>query len=269
MNEILALLTRHGEAVVFVAAFLEQIGAPIPAIPVIVVAGAVAATTGGGVASLLVLAVAGALLADVVWYVLGRRYGYRILGLLCRVSLSPDSCVRKTETFFDRWGYLSLAFAKFVPGYSVVAPPLAGALPRASFPRFLLYDAVGAVLWAGASLAAGVLLHDAIEDVLEALEALGGWAVVLLASALVLFVLFKWWERRRFYRTLQLARISPAELRERLTSGPAVVVLDVRSPSAQRHDPRSVPGARMASEDRIEIALRDVDPAQEIVLYCT
>lgn len=269
MNEILDLLTRHGRAVVFVIAFLEQIGAPVPAIPVLIVAGALAANAGGGILPLLALAVAGALLADLMWFFLGRRYGYRVLGLLCRISLSPDSCVRQTESFFERWGFVSLVFAKFIPGFSIVAPPLAGALPRATLARFILYDGIGAIVWAGVSLAAGVIFRGAIERLLEALADLGGWAVVLLAAALLLFVLFKWWERRRLYRTLRMARISVEELRERMSGEIPVVILDVRSAAAQKADPRRIPGALVLPAEELERGLDAIEREAEIVLYCT
>ncbi len=269
MHEILALLARHGAAVVFLFAFLEQIGAPVPAIPVLVVAGAVAATGGTSVMPLLALAVAGALLADTIWFLLGRRYGSRVLGLLCRVSLSPDSCVRQTETLFGRWGFPSLLVAKFVPGFSVVAPPLAGALPHSTWRRFLVWDAAGAIIWAGASLGAGVLFHGAIEQVLDALESLGGTALLILVLGLAAFIALKWWERRRLFRKLRMARISPRELEERMRGGGPVVVLDVRHEAAQRADPARIPGALIVSPDEIEERLGRGEPDREIVLYCT
>lgn len=269
MNEILDLLTRHGRSIVFVIAFLEQIGAPVPAIPVLVVAGALAANAGEGILPLLALAVAGALLADLIWFFLGRRYGYRVLGVLCRISLSPDSCVRQTDAFFEQWGFLSLVVAKFIPGFSIVAPPLAGALPRATVARFVLYDGIGAIVWAGISLAAGVVFREAIERVLEALTDLGGWAGVLLAAAFLLFVLFKWWERRRLYRTLRMARISVGELRERMSGDVPLVILDVRSGTAQTADPRRIPGALVLLAEELEQRLGTIDNHAEIVLYCT
>jgi membrane protein DedA with SNARE-associated domain len=269
MNEIVALLTRHGAAVVFAVAFLEQIGAPVPAIPVIIVAAAVAANTGGSLSVLVILAVAGALIADTIWFFLGKRHGYRVLGFLCRISLSPDSCVRKTETFFDRWGMLSLIFSKFVPGFSLIAPPMAGALPQMTWRRFAAYDTAGALIWAGASVAAGVLFRRAIDRLLDSLAELGNWALIVLGSALAIYLLYKWWERHRFYKQLRLSRIAVDELRERISSGGPVVILDVRSPAAQKRDPQRIPGARMTQAEDLDATLAGVDQHQEIVLYCT
>src|SRR5436190_1596402 len=130
----------------------------------------------------LIAAVFASLIADLIWYELGRRYGYRILRTLCRISLSPDSCVRDTEARFERWGLKSLLIAKFIPGFSTVAPPLAGAA-RQSRAAFLLYDGVGALIWAGAAVAAGRLFFRAIDRVLLALENLGWWAGLLIGSA--------------------------------------------------------------------------------------
>ena len=269
MAEILSLLQKYGPAIVLVAAFLEQIGAPVPAIPILIVAGAVAASSGASVLQLLGLAFVGALLADTLWFLLGRRFGYRALGFLCRVSLSPDSCVRQTETFFERWGLASLIFAKFIPGFSIIAPPLAGSLPRASYWRFLLFDSIGALIWAGASLSAGILFRDAIDRLLGALARLGGWALVLLGSALALFVIWKWWERRRFYQFLRTARISVAELRQRMDSGQPPTILDVRTDSQRRRDPRTIPGALAINAAEMDTALSNIDRAGEVVLYCT
>jgi len=263
------LLARHGAGVVFVVAFLEQIGAPVPAIPVIIVAGGVSAAAGHSILWLFFLAMAGALIADSLWFFLGRHYGYRVLGFLCRISLSPDSCVRRTETFFAKWGFQSLLVAKFIPGFSIVAPPMAGTIRSSGYLRFILWDGAGAAIWAGSSLAIGVLFHDAIDRTLNALAELGTQAVVLIASLLALFVLIRWWKRRRFFQFLRMARITPDALRERMASGPSVVILDVRSAVAQAADPGRIPGALMLDPDDLEARLKDVSPHEEIVLYCT
>lgn len=269
MQQILLLLGRHGAGVVFVIAFLEQIGAPVPAIPVIIVAGGVSAAAGHSILWLFSLAMAGALIADSLWYFLGRRYGYRVLGFLCRVSLSPDSCVRRTETFFTKWGFQSLLVAKFIPGFSIVAPPMAGTIRSSGYLRFILWDAAGAAIWAGSSLAVGVIFRHAIDRTLNALAELGTQALLLIFLLLALFVLFKWWERRRFFQFLRMARITPEALRERMATGPALVILDVRSAAAQAAEPGRVPGALMLDPDDLESRLEAIPRHEEIVLYCT
>lgn len=269
MDEITALLTRYGPLVVLAVSFLEQVGAPVPAIPVLMVAAALSISDVPSFFQLLALSVAGALAGDLLWYSLGSRYGYRVLAVLCRISLSPDSCVRNTETFFERWGLISLTFAKFIPGYSIVAPPLAGASHRTTFGRFLFFDLIGATLWAATALLLGVTFGGAIGKTLSELEELGGWALLLIGAALALFILVKWWQRRRFYRELRMARISPAELRDRLTRNHTTVILDARSPSEQRRDPRTIPGALLLDPDAPDAVLKGIASESEIVLYCT
>jgi hypothetical protein len=190
------------------------------------------------------------------------------LKTLCRVSLSPDSCVRQTESLFERWGMPSLLFAKFIPGFSTVAPPLAGAL-GASPASFLVYDAGGALLWAGAGVGGGMLFHRAIDRVLVFLTSIGSWAIVILAGALALFVAYKWWQRRRFYKMLRMARITVDELWRLIEDGQSPIVLDVRTAGARSADPRRIPGAAVLDASEIDARLQELSRDREIILYCT
>src|ERR1043166_7670227 len=199
MAKLIHYLVRCGVSLFFLNVFAEQIGAPVPAVPTLIVAGALARN--GQMSSthmILIASVAASLIADWIWFLLGRHYGYRILRTLCRISLSPDSCVRDTEARFERWGLKSLLFAKFIPGFSTVAPPLAGAGKRG----------IAALLWAGLAVGTGRLFHRQIAEVMAWLEAMGGWALIAVGSALALFVFFKWWQRARFLKQLRIARVS-------------------------------------------------------------
>jgi len=267
-NRLAALVLRHGVPLVSLNVFLEQIGVPIPAVPTLIVAGAL--TRGGKMSSTHVMigALIASLVADWIWFLLGRVYGYRILRLLCRISLSPDSCVRETEANFERWGMKSLLVAKFIPGFSTVAPPLAGATRRGTL-EFLLYDAGGALLWAGSAVAAGRVFHHAIDQILQRIDSRGGCAVVLVLGIIVLWVLMKWWQRARFLKKLRVARIKPEDLRAMLERGEEPVVLDVRTSSLRTRDPRRIPSAIVASAEDIGQRLGDVPLDREIVLYCT
>src|SRR5438034_2203964 len=226
MARLIHLVVVYGVPLIFLNVFLEQIGAPVPAAPTLIVAGALSREGRMSSTHVLIAAVLASLVADWVWFLLGRHYGYRILRLLCRISLSPDSCVRDTEAKFERWGLKSLLIAKFIPGFSTVAPPLAGAAKRSTF-AFLLYDGIGAILWAGSAVAAGRAFHRAIDRVILALENLGGWALVILALAVALFIMAKWAQRVSFYRRLRMARIHVHELKAMLDRGEKPVVLDV------------------------------------------
>ncbi len=269
MSRLIRYVVRYGVSLVFLNVFAEQIGAPVPAVPTLIVAGALARD--GKISSthiVLIAAVAASLIADWIWFLLGRRYGYRILRTLCRISLSPDSCVRDTEARFERWGLKSLLFAKFVPGFSTVAPPLAGAAKHGTF-AFLLYDGAGALLWAGAAVATGRLFHRQIGEIIAWLEAMGGWAVAIVGFALALFVLAKWWQRAQFLRRLRIARVSVAELKGMIDRNENPVVLDVRTLSSRTHEPRRIPTARVTNADEIDTTIAAISPDQEIVLYCT
>ena len=260
MTRLVQLLIKHGTPFVFINVFLEQIGAPVPAVPTLIVAGALSRENQISSTRVLVASVVASLIADLLWFALGRRYGYRILRVLCRISLSPDSCVRETEVRFERWGLKSLLIAKFIPGFSTVAPPLAGA-GKQSTAAFLIYDGIGAILWAGAAVAAGRAFHHAINDIVKALENLGWWAILALTFALALVVIVKWAERRRFYKQLRMARVSIQELKEMIDRGEAPLIIDARNPAARKRDPRKIPNALTAD---------DTLPAgREIVIYCT
>jgi len=268
MNEILALLAQYGVLLVFVCALLEQLGAPIPAIPILIVAGALAAGGHLSVLQAFAAAMVGAVFADVVWYAAGRRYGHRVLRLLCRLSLSPDSCVRQTERFFIRWGVGSLVVAKFVPGLSTVAPPLAGAMglrPGA----FMVFNSLGAAVWAGSALLLGWLLADQIDSLIEFLARMGGYALSALAALLALYMVVKWWERHRFLEQLRAARIGVEDLYGMIKRGETPLVLDVRSEAALGLDRRRIPGALMVDPDAPDTHLVELPRDQEIIIYCS
>src|SRR5438874_1577904 len=159
MARLVHYIIVYGIPLIFLNVFLEQIGAPVPAVPTLIVAGALSRAGQMSSTHVLIAAVIASLIADYAWFLLGRHYGYRVLRTLCRISLSPDSCVRDTEASFERWGLKSLIVAKFIPGFSTVAPPLAGAT-RAGTLVFLAFDALGAIVWAGAAVAAGRAFHS-------------------------------------------------------------------------------------------------------------
>ena len=268
MKTLVSLLLAHGTSLVFVNVLLEQLGLPVPAVPTLVVAGALAADGHLSFAMLLLAAFVPTVAADSLWFLLGRRYGQRILKALCRVSLSPDTCVRQTEGVFEKYGLASLLFAKFVPGYSTVAPPLAGAAGT-PYPRFLLFTSGGTLLWAGSGLLLGLVFHGAVDRVLAFLSSLGGWAFVVLAGGLLLYIAFKWHQRRRFYRFLRMARIRVHDLRNLMDAGEAPVVVDVRSRAARQRDPRRIPGARTIDLEDLDAQIALLPADREIVLYCT
>ncbi|HLE04701.1 MAG TPA: DedA family protein, partial [Anaerolineales bacterium] len=154
MNEAFQFLLRYGYAVLFGFVFAEQLGLPIPAIPVLLAMGALVGAGHFSLAIAIPVALLAALLSDVIWYQLGRYRGPSVLNLICRISLEPDSCVRRTENVFASHGARALLFAKFIPGLSTAAPPLAGIF-RMRLPRFLIWDGAGTLLWIGTFVGTG------------------------------------------------------------------------------------------------------------------
>jgi membrane protein DedA with SNARE-associated domain len=269
MHELVAQLSRYGVALIFANVFLEQIGAPIPALPTLIVAGAFAAHGRMHLAAILLVALAASLIADAIWYLIGRRQGHRVLKTLCKISLSPDTCVRSTEMMFEKAGMPSLLYAKFIPGFSTVAPPLAGITGR-SLGAFLVWDGLGTLLWAGSGVALGLLFHNAVQRVIGYLETLGFWAVVILGAGLAAVVILKWHERRKARTLLDIARMSVAELKRRLQEDqPPPLIVDVRNRAAHRYDPRRIPGAIRMAVDELDEKVDQLPRDREIVLYCT
>src|SRR5215469_6411377 len=152
------LIAQYGPALVFINVLAGSLGLPVPAMPALVLFGAMAAmhpgSIGQQVAPVLGLAIFAMLIGDSVWFMAGRLYGGNTLKTLCKLSLSRDTCVKKTERFFGRWGVRVLAVAKFVPGLSIVSIPMAGAMGT-PYRTFLAYDSIGATLWSGLGLVLG------------------------------------------------------------------------------------------------------------------
>ena len=266
MNQLIMLLQEYGLGLVFVNVLALQAGLPVPAYPVLIVAGAYAAMGGSPLWQLVAVAVAAALVADTGWYTAGRNFGLRILGVLCRMSLSPDTCVRQTESIFQRFGPASMLFAKFVPGFASVATALAGAL-RLSYWKFVLFDAGGAALWSGVAIALGYVFRGAIEDVMNRLSALGKYGLMIVIAGFVVWILVKWWRRYLFVRQLRMDRVSVEELREMMERNQVQALVDVRSAITQAATGR-IPGARAIDMQRIAEGFDGVPVDGEVVLYC-
>jgi membrane protein DedA with SNARE-associated domain/rhodanese-related sulfurtransferase len=269
MQNLVGLIAQYGLWFVGLHVFIEQAGVPLPVYPTLIVAGALVAHADYSTAQLLLVAVSAALLADLGWYFAGSRFGRPVLRTLCRISLSPDSCVRQTETIYLRWGAPSLLVARFIPGFGAVAAALAGAIHTRLW-LFVLCDAAGALLWTGVAVALGLLFRNAVNDVLDVLEQLGKWGLVTVAAAFAIVIALKWWQRRRFYRQLRMARVSVEELSAMLERGERPAVLDVRPPASQSLSGR-IPGAHTVSNDTLEqdfAALDKIVPDGEVIVYC-
>src|SRR5256885_2227648 len=201
MGDVTQFFVQHGGLVLFAAVFAEQVGLPIPAIPVLLAAGALAGAGQLNLGMAVALGVAACLAGDFIWYYLGRYRGRHVLNMLCRISLEPDSCIRRTETFFGRHGMWSLVIANFIPGLSTVTPALAG-LFGVSVARFLFYNGLGALLWTVAYITPGYLFSDQIEQIAAQAARFGGSFVALIVGALALYIAYKYINRQLLLRKL-------------------------------------------------------------------
>lgn len=269
MNELLPVLERYGTALLFLFVLVEQTGLPLPAAPALLAAGALAGFGKLSFAAALLAAATATTLADSLWYHLGRSRGQWILRLLCRLSLEPANCVRRTHHWFGRYGEKALLVAKFIPGFGTASVALSG-MTRMPWPRFLLWDSAGSLLWAGCYMALGWLFRNQLELVVLRLEQTGTGLAWTLAGLVVLGSALKFWGRRRFLRQLREARITPEELWEKLGRGENVVIVDLRR-SAEWGDSGAtvVRGAIRIAPEELEARHQEIPRDREIILYCT
>ena len=269
MSGLFHFVLRHGYLFLFAAVLVEQAGLPVPAVPVLLTMGALVGMGRFSLATSIAVAVAACLVADVVWYRLGRRYGSSILRLVCRITLEPDSCVRRAETVFAREGARTLLYAKFVPGLSTVATPVAG-LARLSPGRFLLWDGAGALIWVTTYFLLGFVFSRQLEKVVEATRVLGARSVAAVVGGLALYVIWKLDQRRRFLRGLEIARIAPEELLAMMQSGREdVVVVDLRNALEREGDGAAVPGAIVLSPEELDERHHEIPRDRDVIVYCT
>jgi membrane protein DedA with SNARE-associated domain/rhodanese-related sulfurtransferase len=266
-HQLFLAIGQYGLIIVFLNVLLDQVGLPLPAVPTLVVAGAIAAQGHLPLAPLFAWSVIACLIADCGWYVIGQIYGMRVLKVLCRISLEPDSCVSQTQSRFERWGVNSLLIAKFVPGLAIIAPPMAGAM-KIGWLKFLALSVASAVLWVGSALVAGTLFKTQIEGFLIRVDDIGSTAALIIGAALAVYVAYKWWQRTRFYASLRMARITVNELYDLMQAGAKPVIVDVRSATARALDPHFIPGARSIPLDDMATHIEDLPRDREIILYC-
>jgi len=266
ITETIQFVERHGYALLFFWVLAEQGALPIPSLPLLVAAGALVRTGRMHGPAAIACCIAGALIADSVWFFFGRRRGKRVLRFLCRLSLSPDSCVRTTENAFHKYGLKTLLIAKFIPGLNAVAAPLAGDSGIGMAP-FLAVDALGVAIWSATYLGVGYLFADQLELALTYVEQLGSGLGILVAGLFAAWILWKLIQRRRFLKQLDVARITPEELRGRIDAGEDLYIVDLRS--GLETDSSSVPGAFRFSAEDLTAGSQQIPRDREIILFCS
>jgi membrane protein DedA with SNARE-associated domain len=266
MHHPAEFLIHYGYILVFLWLLAEQGALPLPSLPLLLACGALVRTGQLHPVGILLSGMAACLVADNVWFELGRRRGGKVLRLLCRLALEPDACVRKTENAFVKYGVNSLLVSKFLPGLNAVAGPMAGSsgVRRA---RFLVFDTLGALIWLSTYLGLGYIFSDQLEEV-------GAYAARTMSRLIVLAIAltggwigWKYFQRQRFLRKLSVARITPQELLRMLDAGEDVMVLDLRGEQESAND--AIPGSLRVSSLELEERHATIPRDRDIILFCS
>jgi membrane protein DedA with SNARE-associated domain len=268
MAQTLQFVIHYGYWLLFATVLAEQLGLPIPAVPALLAMGALSGLGDFSFGVSLLVAFLACVSADFVWYYLGRTRGQSILNLLCRLSLEPDYCVSRTKGLFGRYGDKGLLVAKFLPGFSTVAPPMAG-LTRMSAHRFLILDGAGALMWTATFLGIGYLFRKQLEQAAEVLLRFGSSFGTMIAFVLALYAVWQLIERRKFLLSLRAARVTPEEVMARLKAGEPLVILDLRLRDDIQSDPLGLPNAIHFTLEELEARHGEIPRDREIVLYCS
>ncbi len=259
-------MVRHGYALLFFWILAEQAALPLPSAPLLLACGALAKDGRLSPHLILLTGMSACAIADNVWFLMGRLKGIRVLRFICRVALEPDSCVRQTETAYQRFGSRSLLIAKFVPGLNAVSAPLAG-ISGLRFSRFVLFDTLGAALWISAFTGLGYVFSDQLDKVGDVAARMGSWVAVAAVALLSIWIGWKYWQRQRFLKKLAIARITATELRAKLEAGEEIVVVDVRS--TLESDDDTVPGALRIPLEELETRHGDIPRDRDVILFCS
>ncbi len=269
LDTALALLATHGYVIVLLWMFADQAALPIPSIPLLIAAGAVAATGQLDLGLVIAAATVGCLLGDLLWYALGRFRGQQAIGLVCKLAIEPDSCASTTRRAFTRFGPATLLIAKYLPGVQTLAPASAGFV-RAPWFGFLLVDAAGALLFVLPFLLGGYYFQPELAALLDRLREVSGGLVMLVVVVLSLYGMVKAVQWTRFLRGHKLRRLTPEDLHARLQNAdnrPAVI--DLRQALDFELEPRSIPGALRIPLSEIERRRDEIPTRYDVVLVCT
>lgn len=264
MELLTDILHRHGALVVFGVVFAEQLGLPLPALPILVAAGVLIGTGHLPWFEVLAAAMLATMLADGLWYAAGYWRGRSVLTLLCRIALEPASCIRRTEAFFHKHGAPSLVLAKFIPGLSTIAPPLAGIMGL-SLSAFVFYDGLGTVIWVGSSLGLGYVFSDRVEQALLYAQQVTPAVVLALGAGALGYLVYKGLTGRRLLRGVP--RVTVEKLHRELEREQGPLLIDVRSGEAVEVEP-GLPGALHLPLDELDRRHATIPRGRELVLYC-
>jgi membrane protein DedA with SNARE-associated domain len=267
MNQTLHFLLQHGYPILFGWVFLEQVGLPMPSAPLLFAAGALAGTGQLRFSTTIALVTLAAVIADAAWFLWGRWRGASVLRFVCRISLQPDTCVRRTKETVSRHGRLAILASKFVPGLNAAVPPLAGLIGM-SFREYLLLDALSGILWAGTFVGLGRLFSNQLALLADYARGFGGLVLLVLAALLLVYIARKFVARRKLMRAIWTERIGAPELRNLLEEGQPVTIIDLRHRLDFLLHPFVIPGATHFHPDELAHRHQEIPRTGEIVVYC-
>jgi membrane protein DedA with SNARE-associated domain/rhodanese-related sulfurtransferase len=262
------ILLVYGYLLLFAWIMVGQLGIPIPATPILLAAGALTVDGQLRFPVAFFAGMVGCLAADISWFFIGRKYGHHVLRILCKLSMEPTVCVRRTQNSFSRRRQVTLMFGKFVPGLATVAAPVAGQNGMA-FSEFILFDSIGVAVWVGALLMIGRLFGDALKRDPGMLNWAGRFSGALLVLGVIGFFVARILRRRLVLKQLVAARLEPVELKRQLDAGEPVYIVDLRHPLELLPDPFTLPGALLFSPDSLAARHLEIPRDRDVVLFCT
>jgi len=262
------ILLTYGYYLLFGWVFAEQMGVPLPAAPVLLAAGALSAEGEMNFGWAFMVALVAAMIADLAWFFIGRRWGRVVMRFLCKVSLEPTNCLRKTELSYSKRRDVVLLFAKFVPGLATLAPPVAGQHGMGTM-RFVAFDGMGSALWVAALLAGGRFFGVLLNTNPGMLNWVGHFSAMLLGVGIGGFLLFRIMRRVVLIHRFVRARVEPAELKQQMDEGEPVTIVDLRACSELVDEPHTLPGALRLSPEELSKHVRDLPQDQDVVVFCS
>jgi membrane protein DedA with SNARE-associated domain/rhodanese-related sulfurtransferase len=268
MPVALDFFLKYGYWILFLWVMTEQLGVPIPSVPLLLTAGTLTATHKLNLPLVLLAIVLGSLVSDSLWYVMGKRYGGAVVKLLCRLSMERSTCVRRTELYFSKNGPAALLLAKFIPALGSVAAPIAGQTGMA-YSSFVVFDTGGILIWALTFTLGGRFFGDVLKRHPHALGWVGHFAVLLFVLLLLGFLVHRFLRQRAFLREIRTARVAPQELKDMLDNGQEVYIVDLRHPLDYLPDPRTLPGAVLLTPDKLVLQSDEIPRDRDVVLFCT
>jgi membrane protein DedA with SNARE-associated domain/rhodanese-related sulfurtransferase len=270
MHTLLLDITRHGYSILFTLVFAEAVGLPVPAALALLIAGGISAKGPLQLGFVLLTSFSAMLLGDALLFFLGRYTGWWLLGLLCKISLNPESCILRSAESFYRHGRIMLVFAKFVPGINTLAPPLAGSM-NMRFVQFFTLDVAGASLYTLAYCGAGFLFSDFLAILTNGYQAAGRILVWVGAFAVGVYFGYHIWLLLKAGALSYVPRVSVSEIARRLYSDlhHDMAVFDVRSHGYYSNRASRIKGSVRLEPNTLPHQIDSLPKDKEIILYCT